>query len=317
MIAFTLRRAGQASLTLVALAVATFFLLHLTPGGPAQMLLGPDRYTPEREAAINRQLGLSQPLPTQLVRWLIALVRGDLGYSYFMRRPAFEVVRERLPATLLLGGLAFIVALVGGVSWGIWAAARRGSWLDRLLSTIAVVTVSIPSFWLGIGLIVVFAAWLRLLPSAGVAAIGREHDVGDRARHLVLPLLTIAAAHTASLALYTRAALMETLGQDYIRTARSLGARERRVLWGHALRNAAIPVTTQAGLTLPHLIEGSVIVESVFSWPGIGQLTIASVGRRDYPILLVVTLLVGVIVVLATFLTDLVYHWLDPRIRYA
>jgi len=252
-----------------------------------------------------------------LVRWLVALVRGDLGYSYFMRRSAFEVVRERLPATMLLGGLAFVVALVVGVSWGIGAAARRGGRLDRLLSTIAVVTVSIPSFWLGIGLIVVFAAWLRLLPSAGVAAIGHEREVGDRARHLILPLLTIAAAHTASLALYTRAALMETLGQDYIRTARSLGARERRVLWGHALRNAAIPVTTHAGLTLPHLIEGSVIVESVFSWPGIGQLTVASVGRRDYPILLVITLLVGVIVVLATFLTDLVYHWLDPRIRYA
>lgn len=317
MVRFALRRVAQSGLTLFVIAIATFLLLRATPGGPAQVLLGPDRYTPELEARLNQQLGLDRPLPVQLARWLESLARGELGYSYFHRRPALDVVRERLPATVTLGGGAFLLSLLGGVTCGVWAAARRGGAADRLLSGAAVVLVSTPSFWLGIGLIVIFAAWLRVLPSAGLAPVGAEGDPLQRARHLALPLLTLAAAQGASLALYARAALLETLGADYTRTARAKGAGERRVLWGHALRNAAIPIATQAGLSLPHAIEGSVIVESVFAWPGVGQLTVASVGRRDYPILLTIALLVGLGVLLSSLLTDLLYHWLDPRIGYA
>ncbi len=316
MLRFTLRRGGQVALTLFLLAVVTFGLLQATPGGPAQVLLGPDRYTPELEAQLNRDLGLDRPLPVQLVRWLGTLARGELGRSYFFRRPAFDVVRERLPATLILGGSSFFLALVGGITCGVWAAARRGGPLDRLLSGGAIALISTPSFWLGIGLIVVFAAWLRVLPSAGLAPVGQEGDVGQRLRYLLLPLLTMAAGQGASLALYTRAAMIGALSADYTRTARAMGASERRVIWGHALRNAAIPIATQAGLALPHVIEGSVVVESVFSWPGIGQLTVASVGRRDYPLLMAITLLVGLGVLLSSFLTDLIYHWLDPRIGY-
>ncbi len=317
MLHFALRRLGQIAATLLLLAVGTFFMLRAAPGGPAQVLLGQDRYTPELEAQLNRRLGLDRPLPVQLVRWLGLVARGDLGQSYFHRRPAVDVVRERLPATVVLGGGSFLVALLVGIGGGVWAAARRGGRIDRLIGGLAVVAVSTPAFWLGIGLIVVFAAWLRVLPSSGVAPVGLEGDLPQRLRHLVLPLTTLAAGQAASLALYTRAALLETLGADYTRTARAMGASERRILWGHALRNAAIPIATQAGLALPHVIEGSVIVETVFSWPGIGQLTVASVGRRDYPILLTITLLVGLGVLLSSFLTDLVYHWLDPRIGYA
>lgn len=316
MLGFMVRRILQIAVTLLMLAALAFVVLHMTPGGPAAILLGPDRMTPQLEVQINQRLGLDRPLPVQLARWMGAVAQGELGYSSFQRRPALDVVRERLPATVLLGGTAFLVTVVCGIAWGVVAARRRGRWLDRLLSSAAVVLISVPSFWLGIGLIVLFAAWLQLLPSAGLSAVGHEDDLGNRASHLMLPLLTVAAAHTASLALYTRAAMLETLGADYIRTARAGGASERQVFWTHALRNAAIPIVTQIGLTLPHVIEGSVIVETVFSWPGIGQLTVASAARRDYPVLLVITVFVGLAVVLANFLTDLVYHWLDPRIGY-
>ena len=293
MLRFALRRAAQVLLTLAILALAAFLTIRSAPGGPAQVLLGPDRVTPELEAELNQQLGLDRPLPEQFARWVASLVQGDLGYSYFHRRPATDVVGERLPATLLLGGLAFVLSLGGGVALGVWAALCRGSWVDRALSSAAVGVVSTPSFWLGIVLIVIFTAWLRVLPSAGMAPIGREDDLLERGRHLLLPLLTMAAPHAASLALYTRAAMLEALAADYTRTARAKGASERQVAWRHALRNAAIPIATIAGLNLPHVVEGSVIVESVFAWPGLGQLTVASVSCRDYPILLAVTLLVA------------------------
>ncbi len=194
------------------------------------------------------------------------------------------------------------------------AAVRRGTWTDRLVSSAAVAVVATPSFWLGILLVVVFAAWLRVLPSAGIAPVGQENDVVARGRHLLLPLLTMALPHGASLALYTRAAMLDALAADYTRTARAKGVGERGVAWGHALRNAASPIATVAGLNLPHIVEGSVVVESVFAWPGLGRLTVTSVGQRDYPVLLVVTLLVGLAVVLANLLTDLLYHALDPRV---
>ncbi len=314
MLRFLLRRLAQVLLTLVILATVTFAAVRAAPGGPAQVLLGPDRYTPQLEAQLNRQLGLDRPLPEQLLHWAGSLARGELGYSYFHRRPAGAVVAERLPNTLLLGGLAFLASLAGGVGLGVAAAVRRGTWTDRLVSSAAVAVVATPSFWLGILLVVVFAAWLRVLPSAGMAPVGQENDVVARGRHLLLPLLTMALPHGASLALYTRAAMLDALAADYTRTARAKGVGERGVAWGHALRNAASPIATVAGLNLPHIVEGSVVVESVFAWPGLGRLTVTSVGQRDYPVLLVVTLLVGLAVVLANLLTDLLYHALDPRV---
>lgn len=317
MLRFLLWRLVQVLLTLLVLAVLTFGAIRAAPGGPAQILLGPDRYTPQLEAQLNRQLGLDRPLPEQFLRCGAALLRGELGYSYFHRRPAVEVVAERLPNTVLLGGLAFLVSLAAGVTLGVAAATRRGTWIDRLVSSAAVAVVATPSFWLGILLIVVFAAWLQILPSAGMAPVGQEGDFLARARHLLLPLVTMTAPHSASLALYTRAAMLEALAADYARTASAKGISRRGVAWGHALRNAAIPIATVAGLNLPHIVEGSVVVESVFAWPGLGRLTVVSVGQRDYPVLLVVTLLVGLAFVLANFLTDLLYHALDPRVGYA
>ena len=313
MIAFLLRRSVELLLTLGVLVLVVFVVLRLAPGGPAQVLLGPDRYTPALEARVNHVLGLDRSLPEQVGRWVRAVFAGELGVSYFYRRPASEVVLERLGATLLLGGLAFALSLAAGVSVGVLAAARQGSRLDRLLSHGAVAVIATPSFWLGIGLILLCSVWLGILPSAGLAPIGREGDLGARLRHLVLPVVTMAASHAASLALYTRSAVLDVLASDFVRTARAMGASTRRVLWRHTLSAAAVPIITVAGLTLAHFLEGSIVVETVFGWPGIGQLTTASVARRDYPVLLVISLWAGIVVVTANLMADLLTRWMDPR----
>ena len=313
MIAFLVRRAVEVILTLAALMLAVFLVLRLAPGGPAQVLLGPDRYTPALEERVNHSLGLDRSLPEQVVRWVRAVFAGELGTSYFHRRPASQVVLERLGATLILGGLSFGLSLAVGLSVGVLAAARRGSWIDRMLSHGAVAVIATPSFWLGIGLILLCSVWLGILPSAGRAPIGQEGDLGARLRYLILPVLTMAASHAASLALYVRSALLEVLSSDFVRTARAMGASARRVLWRHALSAAAVPIITLAALNLAHFLEGSIVVETVFGWPGIGQLTTASVARRDYPVLLVISLWAGMVVVTASLMADLLTRWLDPR----
>jgi peptide/nickel transport system permease protein len=315
MLAYALRRLLQAAGTLAVLLVLVFLVLRLAPGGPAYAFLGPDRYTPSLAARIDEQLGLDRPLPEQAVRWVTQLTRGELGYSYFHHRPAVSVVWERFPATLALGGSAFLLALGLGVPAGVWAAVHHDGLVDRVLSRTAVVLLAIPSFWLGIGLILVCSAWLRLVPSAGVAPLGGTATVAERLRYLLLPLATLAASHVASLALYTRAAMLEALAADHTRTAHAMGLSPARVVWRHALAAAAIPIATIAGLTLAHFLEGSLVVETVFAWPGVGQLTVASVARRDYPVLLVVTCFVGTVVLLANLLTDVTARWLDPRVE--
>jgi len=311
---FVARRLVQVGLTLLLLAVAAFAVLRTAPGGPAAVLLGPDYYTPEREAQIDRTLGLDQPLPFQLVRWLGALATGDLGYSYFHKRPASEVVGERLGPTVVLGLVAWTISLVGGVALGAWAGLRRGGFVDRVVTSGAVLGLSTPSFWLGIVLIVVFAAWLQVLPSAGLASLGYGDSLANKLWHLALPAATLATAPLASLALYARAAVLDVLGEDFVRTARAKGLAERLVARRHVLRAAAIPITTIAALNLAHLLEGSIVVETVFAWPGIGHLTVSSVARRDYPVLMVIALLAGAIVVVVNLATDVVYRRLDPRV---
>jgi peptide/nickel transport system permease protein len=311
--AFLVRRAVEVTLTLAALILAVFLVLRLAPGGPAQVLLGPDRYTPALEERVNHSLGLDRSVPEQAVRWARAVFTGELGTSYFHRRPASQVVLERLGATLILGGLSFGLSLAVGLTVGVIAAARHGSWIDRMLSHGAVAVIATPSFWLGIGLILLGSVWLGILPSAGLAPIGREGDLGARLRYLILPVLTMAASHAASLALYARSALLEVLSSDFVRTARAMGASPRRVLWRQALSAAAVPIITIAALNLAHFLEGSIVVETVFGWPGIGQLTTASVARRDYPVLLVISLWAGMVVVTASLMADLLTRWLDPR----
>ncbi len=313
--AFVLRRGSQILLTMIVLVLVTFIIVRVAPGGPAQVLLGPDQVSPERIAEVDARLGLTRPIPEQLWRWTEAVAQGDLGSSYFYRMPAVQLVLERLPATLILGGSALLVAMLIGIPLGSFAATHRGSWIDRLIRSGTIIVMSVPVFWLGIGLIFLFSARMGWLPSSGTGPILGDATLTDRLRYLALPMLAMALPTSATFALYTRTAVMDVLHRDYMQTARAKGLPERRLLWGHAFRNAAIPVVVQVGLTLPHLLEGSIVVETVFSWPGIGQLTAASVGRRDYPVLLAIVLLVGFGVLLSSLLTDIVQRVIDPRLE--
>jgi peptide/nickel transport system permease protein len=312
---FLLRRGLQIAATMLLLVLVTFVVLRVAPGGPAQVLLGPDQISPERIADVDARLGLDRSIPEQLWRWTEAVAKGDLGSSYFYRLPAVELVVERLPATLVLGGGALVLAMVIGIPIGAFAATQSGSWLDRVIRSGTIIVMSVPVFWLGIGLIFLFSVRMGWLPSSGTGPPTGDATLGDRLRYLALPLLAMALPTAATLALYTRSAVAEVLRLDYMQTARAKGLANRALLWRHAFRNAAIPVVVQVGMTLPHLLEGSIVVETVFSWPGIGQLTAASVGRRDYPVLLAIMLLVGFGVLLSSLLTDLVQRMIDPRLE--
>ncbi len=297
-------------------SIGTFGFINLLPGDPVVALLGSaSQGIDEQTLALRREeLGLNRPLPVQYLDWLGGVVTGSLGRSATTRQPITEALGERFPVTLQLALASFVISLAIALPTGIVAAYRRNSFLDRALSVVALSGVAMPSFWLGILLIVVFAAWLRVLPSAGLVSLGYEESLANKAWHPVLPAATLAAAHLASLALYARAAVINVLGEDYVRTARAKGLGERAVAFRHVLRAAAIPIATIAGLSLAHLLEGSIVVETVFAWPGVGHLTVSSVARRDYPVLMVIALLAGTIVVTVNLLTDVAYHWLDPRV---
>lgn len=315
MLRFLLWRVGQIVFTMVILVLVTFIVVRVAPGGPAQVLLGPDQISPARIAEVDARLGLDRPIPEQLWNWGSSVGQGDLGTSYFYRLPAMDLVMDRLPATLILAGGALLLAILIGVPLGAFAATRQGGWVDTLIRTGTIVVMSVPVFWLGIGLIFLFSARMGWLPSSGTGPAVGDITITDRLRHLALPLLAMALPTAATFALYTRSSLSEILRLDYLQTARAKGLHERSVVWRHGFRNAAIPVVVQIGLTLPHLLEGSIVVETVFSWPGIGQLTAASVGRRDYPVLLAIVLLVGLGVLLSSLLTDIAQRLIDPRVE--
>lgn len=315
MMRFLGRRLIHLMVALVLLSLVTFALLHLSPGGPAQALLGPDQVSPEMEAAVEKRLGLDEPLVVQIQKWFVSILQGDLGDSYFYRQPALEVVLNRLPSTLVLGGLAGGMAVAIGIPAGIAAARKPGGLLDRFARSSAVVLITLPEFWLGILLIFLFSVQLGWAPSSGTGRAATASSWLPSIRNLILPAITMALPTAATFMLYTRSAMIEAMEMDAIRTARGMGLTERRIQHMHAFRLALAPVLMQIGLYLPHLVEGSIVIESVFSWPGIGQLTTASVGRRDYPILLTLTIVLGVGTILASTLTDLLHARLDPRIE--
>ncbi|MBA3948253.1 MAG: ABC transporter permease [Herpetosiphonaceae bacterium] len=227
-----------------------------------------------------------------------------------------EVIGQRLPATIELALICFVVAMIAGVVAGTLAAYKPRGWADQIISSVSVILLALPAVWLGLLLIVIFAATLNILPSAGRQTIGGADALVDHLRHLVLPVLTLSAGYAATVALSVREVVVETLAAEYIRTARSKGLGEAAVVVQHALRNALIPIITLAGLTLPDLLGGSVVVETVFAWPGVGQLTAESVARRDYPVLLAVSLIVACAVLVSSLLADILYHVADPRIIY-
>ncbi len=313
MTGYLLRRTFQAIVLLWIVSVITFVLIHMAPGGPA-LLQNPD-LSREQIARFRAQLGLEDPLPVQYGRWLRGVLRGDLGRSYNTIERVDRLVLTRLPNTLLLTGVALLLALLVAIPLGVASATHRNTAFDRVVAGFSFFGISTPVFWLGIVLIVAFSVQLRVLPAGGMYTIGAAFSVGDRIQHLLMPMLVLAMANLAEITRYTRSAMIGALGEDYIRTAHAKGLAAPAVLFRHALRNALIPVITVIGVYLPRAVSGAAITETVFSWPGMGQLAVQSAATRDYPVVLGATLAVAVVVVASSLLTDLAYGYFDPRIR--
>ena len=311
--AYILGRLAQGAVLLLLVSALVFAVIHSVPGGPA-LLNQPDT-DPAVAKELADQLGLNDPIPVQYARWLSNLLRGNLGKSYQHSLAASALILERIPRTLLLSGAALVLAVLLAIPLGVLSAAYRYSIVDSLTTVTAFFGVSIPIFWLGIMLIILFSVQLGWLPSSGMVTVGLPFSLGDLLRHLCMPAVVLSTFPLAQLTRYVRSSLVEVLAQDYIRTARSKGLPGRRLLLRHALRNALIPVVTVLGVLTPQLLSGAVITETLFAWPGLGRLAVDSAITRDYPVIMGVTLLASALVVASNLVTDLAYGVLDPRIR--
>jgi peptide/nickel transport system permease protein len=318
-----LRRALQAVATFAVALALLFILMRAAPGDPLMRLSENRPISPQEIALLRARYGLDQPVGRQLVAFLHGLVRGDLGISIEYGRPVSALIAERLPATLLLGGSVLLLNFTVGLWLGVRQAVRRGRREDRWLTTLSLAGYAMPSFWLGLVLAWLVGIHWRLLPAAGMEdpLLGMEGGPAARAvdvlRHLVLPVITLSVVSIAATMRHQRSAMLEVLRLPYILTARAKGLSEREVTWRHAWRNALFPVITLFGLWLPILVSGSVFVEAVFAWPGLGSLAAGAVGSRDYPLLMGTSLLVAALVVASGFATDVAYALLDPRVRLA
>ena len=300
---------------LLGVSVIIFMVLHLAPGDPAEIMLGSQATQADLDR-LRTDLGLTEPLYVQYVHWLGQVVRGDLGRSIWMKRPVLNEVLGRFKATLVLTGAALVLSTLGGLALGILSAVRPNSPLDRLSAVASLFGASMPVFWLGIVLMVIFALWLGWLPASGMFAPYGGGDLRDLLVHLALPAVTLAAASVTIIARLTRSTMLETLGQDYIRTARAKGVVERAVVLRHGLKNALIPIVTVVGVQAGYLLGGAVLTETVFAWPGVGTLMVQGILARDFPLVQGCVLVVALSFVLINLIVDLLYAWLDPRIRY-
>lgn len=301
---FFLRRLAIVIPTVIGAVTLVFFFLHMIPGDPVEVMLGETAQQADKEK-LREELGLNLPLHVQYGRFMAGLIRGDLGSSYFYRRPVAQVIAERVPATVELGLAAFLVAGLIAIPLGIIAALREGTAVDNASVLFSLLGVSIPNFWLGPLLIILFSITLGWFPVSGRAGIAS----------LVLPAVTLGTAFAAILSRMTRASLLERLGEDYLTVARAKGLPEWKVILKHALRNALIPIITVMGLQIGALLSGAIITENVFSWPGIGTLLINAIEARDYPLVQGCILFISLSYVLVNLMTDLLYGWADPRIR--
>lgn len=317
-----LRRGLQALVTFAVALVLLFVLMRVAPGDPLSRLGENRPLSPKEIEVLRARYGLDQPVTKQFLSFLQGLSRGDLGVSIEYGRPVTALLAERLPATILLGGTVLLLNFTAGLWLGVRQAVRRGRW-DRWLTNLSLAGYAMPSFWLGLVLAWLVGVEWRLLPAAGMRDPLLSPDAGvvaratDVLRHLVLPAATLSVVSIAATMRYQRAAMLDVLRLPYIVTARAKGLSEHEVTWRHAWRNALFPVITLFGLWLPILVTGSVFVEAVFAWPGLGSLAAAAVGGRDYPLLMSASLLVAALVVVSNFLTDVAYALLDPRVRYA
>lgn len=315
-------RALQALPVLVLASIVVFLLMHLIPGGPLALYANDPSVSADDLERLRRELGLDVSLPEQYLNWLGAALHGDWGVSQVTHRKAFDEIAERLPNTLLLSGLAFLLALALSIPIGVVSAVRQYSWFDHVMTSLAFVGHAIPIFWFGLILIIVFNGMLRnpfgggpLLPGAGMSTLGEPFTFGDRLVHLILPVSVLAFHNLSSHVRYLRAGMLDVLGQDYMRTARSKGLAERTVVMRHAFKNGILPLITIIGLEIPGLFNGALLAETVFSWPGMGRLFFTAIERSDYAVMMGVIMLSAALVLLFALVTDVAHASLDPRIR--
>jgi ABC-type dipeptide/oligopeptide/nickel transport system permease component len=293
-------------------SIVVFFIVHLLPGDPAVALAGPDA-SPSVVDAVRHTLGLDRSLPVQYVEWLGRIFHGDFGQSYVYHLPASQLIFARLPASLILAVSALILALLFAVPVGVLAAYRQGGLLDRFVSILTSVMIATPNFWFGILVILLFAARLGWLPAGGYVSLAEDPAVAIQ--YLILPAAALALNGAATLARFTRSALLDVLNDDFIRTAKAKGAAPFRLVIRHGLRNSLVPMLTMVGIVFGHTIGGAVIIESVFAWPGVGRLLVQAIGSRDYAVIQGLLLILVLIFLLINLLVDMLYGVLDPRIR--
>lgn len=320
MLKYTVLRALQTAPVILVIVCFNFVLVRLAPGDPITYMIGDAAVDDAYVSALREKYGLDRSIPEQLLLYLRQLAQGDLGYSYVSRENVADVLAARLPASFLLLATQFLLATIIGIVLGVFSSVRRGKAADQFVTVLSLVGFAVPTFWLAQILVLIFAAWLNLLPAQGMYSL-RNNLTGfdavlDSARHLILPALTLTIYNLALIARVARASMINALGLEFITFARSKGVGERQVVWTHALRNAILPVITVIGLNFRTLIAGAVLTETVFAWPGIGRLTYESLISRDYPVLMGILMLIGLTVVIGNILVDLAYTWLDPRIRY-
>jgi peptide/nickel transport system permease protein len=312
---FVTRRFAQALPVLVGITVISFLIVNAVPGGPLTVYENSPNISPEDITRLEHTLGLDQPLHIRYLSWLGHFLTGDWGFSYATHRPVLEMIRERLPNTLYLMGTVYVVTLLLAIPVGLLTSVRQYSRFDHLVTGITFTGLSMPTFWLGLLLIYAFGLWLGLFPLGGMYSPDADFDPLDRLWHLVLPVVTLSFVGMAHYTRYLRASMLETLGQEYIRTARAKGLLERIVVIRHAFRNAAIPLVTVAALDLPELFVGALVTEQIFGWPGMGRLFWDAATRSDYPVLMGILTVSSGMIIVANFLADLLYGYLDPRIR--
>lgn len=319
LLSYVTRRLLQSIPVLLGVVALNFLLLQLAPGDAATVLAGEaGGASPEYIQALRVRFGLDQPLPVQLVHYLKNVVMLDLGYSFRNQSPVLDLIVDRLGATLLLTGTAFVISLAAGCLLGILSAVWVGTWKDHVISVAAVVAYAVPLFWLGLMLVLIFAVKLDWLPTSGMEDAAAFYEgwerVADIARHLVLPAITLSLFYAALYARLMRATMLDQRGLDYVSTARAKGLTERQITSRHVVRNALMPVITMAGIHVGGLLGGSVVVESVFAWPGLGQLAFQALFARDLNLLLGIFLMCSCLVIAANLIVDILYVWLDPRV---
>jgi ABC-type dipeptide/oligopeptide/nickel transport system permease component len=333
MLAYLFRRVIATIPVVVLISLLVFLLIHAAPGDPADLLLS-DEASPQDIADARRRWGLDQPIYIQYLRFLANILAGDLGTSFRYSDPVISLIGERLPATIELALASMLIAIIFGIPLGVWAGAKPNSWADNLGSVFGFFGISMPSFWFGIMLILVISGYFNWLPSSGrstyglaegaqadfyiihALAAGNMTAAWDGLKHVIMPAIALGTGMMGLLLRVTRSSVLEIMDEDYVRTARAKGVTERTVLWHHVLRNALVPIITVVGLELGTLLSGSIIVETVFAWPGSGSLLIAAIQSRDYPLITGTVLTYTVAFVIINFMIDILYAVIDPRIRF-